>query len=69
MIKIADFGFASNSSLLQTNLGTAPFMAPELFSDEQQEYDQKVDVWALNTCLYKMLTKKLYFASVNKIEL
>ncbi len=33
IIKIADFGFATNASMLTTNLGTAPFMAPELFSD------------------------------------
>lgn len=39
VVRIADFGFASNSSMLTTNLGTAPFMAPELFSDETQEYD------------------------------
>lgn len=31
ILKIADFGFASNSSKLTTALGTAPYMSPELF--------------------------------------
>ncbi len=69
MVKIADFGFASNSSQLMTNLGTAPYMAPELYSEEEGTYNCKVDVWSLNTCLYKMLTKNLYFWSINKGEL
>lgn len=56
ILKIADFGFASNSSKLTTALGTAPYMSPELFQDGEEAYTHKVDVWALNTCLYKLLT-------------
>lgn len=52
-----------------TNLGTAPYMAPELYQEDEGTYSSKVDVWALNTCLYKMLTKSLYFWSINKHEL
>lgn len=52
-----------------TNLGTAPYMAPELFLDDDCMYNSKIDVWALNTCLYKMLTKELFFWSANRREL
>ena len=44
-------------------------MAPELYQEEEGVYSCKVDVWALNTCLYKMLTKNLYFWAINKNEL
>lgn len=45
-------------------------MAPELYSEEDEGvYNCKIDVWALNTCLYKMLTKNLYFWAVNKNDL
>lgn len=60
-MKIADFGFASTSSKLNTMLGTAPYMSPELLKDGDKAYTHKVDVWALNTCLYKLLTGKFYF--------
>lgn len=66
ILKIADFGFASNSSKLMTTLGTAPYMSPELFQEGEEAYTHKVDVWALNTCLYKLLTGKLYFYHPNK---
>jgi serine/threonine protein kinase len=57
--KIADFGFATEKSVLATCLGTGYYMSPELVREE--EYDRRVDVWAVNTMLYKMLTKTYYF--------
>jgi serine/threonine protein kinase len=57
--KIADFGFATEKSVLATCLGTGYYMSPELVKEE--EYDRRVDVWAVNTILYKMLTKTYYF--------
>ena len=57
--KIADFGFATEKSVLATCLGTGYYMSPELVKEE--EYDRRVDVWALNTVLYKILTKTYYF--------
>ena len=57
--KIADFGFATEKSVLATCLGTGYYMSPELVKEE--EYDRRVDVWAVNTILYKMLTKMYYF--------
>lgn len=49
-----------------TNLGTAPYMSPELFLEGDDAYTHKVDVWALNTCLYKLMFGKLFFWSPNK---
>lgn len=69
ILKIADFGFASNSSQLMTNLGTAPYMSPELFVDGDEAYTAKVDVWALNTCLYKLLTGKYFFWCQNRVQM
>lgn len=71
VLKIADFGFATKSSVMNTHLGTKPFMAPEFFlSVNDEEYTMKVDVWALNTCLYFILTKnKYYFFSPNPKEM
>ena len=57
--KIADFGFATEKSVLATCLGTGYYMSPELVKED--EYDRRVDVWAVNTMLYKMLTKTYYF--------
>lgn len=69
ILKIADFGFASNSSQLMTNLGTAPYMSPELFLNGEEAYTSKVDVWALNTCLYRLLTGKVFFWSPNRTKM
>jgi calcium-dependent protein kinase len=66
VLKIADFGFATKSSMMNTHLGTKPYMAPEFFaSEDDEEYTTKVDVWALNTCLYYVCAKKFYFYSHN----
>ena len=65
--KIADFGFATEKSVLATCLGTGYYMSPELVKEE--EYDRRVDVWAVNTMLYKMLTKKYYFDGRTRTQL
>lgn len=41
-------------------------MCPELFLEGDDAYTHKVDVWSLNTCLYKLLFGKLYFFSPNR---
>ena len=69
ILKIADFGFASQQKNLETNLGTPTFMAPEFFDDSIKTYSPKIDVWALNTCLYYFLTNKLYFFANHPAEL
>lgn len=61
-IKIGDFGFATKDKLAETNLGSLPYQAPEIFvADEGKAYNNKVDVWALNTIFYKLLTKSFYY--------
>jgi len=60
VFKIGDFGFATQKSLLQTSLGTYPYMAPEFFS-ESGEYGCKVDVWAAGVMYHQMLFGELYF--------
>lgn len=65
--KIADFGFATEKSILATCLGTGYYMSPELVKEE--EYDRRVDVWAVNTMLYKMLTKRYYFDGRSRNQL
>lgn len=69
ILKIADFGFATNSSQLTTNLGTAPYMSPEFFLDADVAFTQKIDVWALNTCLYRLLTGRFYFFSSSRAQM
>lgn len=67
--KIGDFGFSTNCDKLTTNLGTPPYMSPEFFTEEEGAYSVKVDVWALNTCLYYMLSGKYFFSHIDKNQL
>ena len=47
LYKVGDFGFATEKKMMTTQLGTYPYMAPELFYEEVNEYDNKVDIWSL----------------------
>ena len=60
-LKIADFGFATAARSLMTHLGTPCYMSPEFFAQRGLAYSSKVDVWALNTALYRLLTKEYFF--------
>lgn len=55
-IKLADFGTAklSGSSKMNSFTGTEIYLAPELF--RRQQYDYKVDMWALGVTLLQMFT-------------
>lgn len=56
-IKIADFGFScfyDPNSGLETVLGSALYMAPELVKKEK--YNEKVDVWAIGMMACLILT-------------
>ena len=66
-MKIGDFGFANQSQQLKTCLGTWPYMSPELILQQEDLYSEKIDVWALNTLLYRLLTNKFYF-SMKKLK-
>jgi serine/threonine protein kinase len=70
-IKIADFGFAGptagrdGSGLLQTQLGTHSYMAPEIHAGKP--YDGKsVDLFAASIILFVTLTQRPPFRSADK---
>ena len=69
-IKIADFGFAkllTNEGFAQTMLGSPLNMAPEVLNN--QEYDNKADIWSIGTCFYELLFGKPPFTATNMVEL
>lgn len=51
---------------MSTHVGTPPYMSPEFFDETDHFYSSKVDVWALNTCLYYLLTKQFYFYHIQR---
>ena len=56
-IKLIDFGFAkqfNQKSPLTEHLGSTAFQAPEIAKQEQ--YDEKVDVWAVGVITHILLT-------------
>lgn len=54
-VKIIDFGFAKTLTQDMTvGTGAPQYMAPELL-DLNDDYDQKVDIWALGITSYQML--------------
>ena len=53
VLKIADFGFCKQGDLAETYAGTAYYMAPEIMDSEN--YTNKVDIWSLGVCLYRMV--------------
>lgn len=59
-MKIGDFGAANQkSNLFDTQIGTTPYMAPEILQGKM--YDNKVDVWSLGINLYQMCGLKFPF--------
>ena len=60
MLKIADFGFAKQSSIetfLKTLVGTPSYMAPQILKEEK--YTHKCDIWSLGVMTYEMLVGKI----------
>ena len=53
--RLADFGLAKESDVLQTVNGTRPYMAPEMF--ERKSYTCKVDLWALGMVIAELLSR------------
>ncbi|CAD8115054.1 unnamed protein product [Paramecium sonneborni] len=64
--KLGDFGFASQKSLYQTHLGTFPYMAPEFFNSDN--YNTKVDVWALGLLTHEILFGEIYYIGRSQFE-
>ena len=42
-------------------VGTLYYIAPEVFSSNSDNYDEKSDIWSVGIILYKALTKKYPF--------
>ena len=56
MVKISDFGWArisNENGLRKTLCGTPLYLSPEIMKGE--EYDERVDIWALGILAYEML--------------
>jgi len=69
VIKIGDFGWACHKHNLKSDsvVGTLHYMAPEMLSEE--EYDYRVDIWAMGVLLYEMLVGELPFYGADDSEL
>ena len=69
-LKIADFGFAApaqgrdGSGMLETQLGTASYMAPEIHLGEAYS-GQSVDLFASAIILFTILTRRVPFAKAH----
>ncbi|KRX08017.1 Rab-GTPase-TBC domain [Pseudocohnilembus persalinus] len=64
--KLGDFGFAAQKSIYTTTLGTYPFMAPEIFI--QDNYSNEVDIWASGVVYHFLLFHELYFIGRSQME-
>lgn len=68
-IKIIDFGFSANCSIMLNNYcGTPAYMSPEIIK-KQPYIGSKADVWALGVILYLMVVGTLPFRAPNEPEL
>lgn len=71
-LKLIDFGFAQKVRRgregMWDQLGTPSYMAPELWSDVEVEYDSSVDTWALGVVTYMLLSGRRPFDHPNKRE-
>jgi serine/threonine protein kinase len=64
MVKIVDFGFASDSDILTEYYGSLEYSAPEILSTIP--FDGKIgDMWSTGVCFYGMLTGCLPFHEEN----
>ena len=67
-IKIGDFGvskkLSTNTKLAKTHTGKQHYNAPEI--EKGQNYDQKVDVYALGCIIYELFTLNEYY--IDKLD-
>jgi serine/threonine protein kinase len=72
-VKITDFGFATyfdeKAQSGSVFLGSALYMAPEIVSQYEDHYDQKVDIWGAGVIAFMLLTGEPPFEAENQDEL
>ena len=75
-VKITDFGFATNNTLVTTEVRNVWSMDPYIHKKltingriKKLGYDSKIDVWCLGSICYEMLIGKSAFDSEDMIEL
>ena len=70
IIKLSDFGCSKRLSSLtknyvNTNVGTLPYMAPEIIKGE--EYNYKCDLWSIGIIIYKLYFGKFPYNGMNEL--
>jgi len=67
-VKISDFGWSAlDTEKRSTFCGTMIYLAPEFFVG--QNYDNKVDVWALGVMMFELTNGRAPFLRKNEIEI
>ncbi|CAD8141626.1 unnamed protein product [Paramecium pentaurelia] len=62
VFKICDFGVVKNISNLKTKaVGTPYYLAPELLTNNNDNYSTKCDIWSFGILIYEILTRQLMF--------
>lgn len=66
-IYVSDFGLAitKSSGKIKSIVGTVEYMAPEMYEDDN--YDEKVDIYAFGMCLLEMMTKEIPYSECETI--
>ena len=71
-IKIIDFNTAKTFEkyiIKEDNfVGTLYYIAPEVYSDDSNKYDEKRDIWSVGIILYMALTKRYPFIGRNDLD-
>ena len=68
-MKLCDFGWAvyCQDNLRSTFCGTPLYVSPEVLRGE--EYDQKIDVWAIGILTYELLVGRIPFQISSEADL
>ncbi len=69
IVKIIDFGFATNNTLAELHCGTPNFMAPELLEKSAKYNCSAVDMWALGVTLFYLCEGRYPFKGYDEKDL
>lgn len=69
ILKISNFGSASQLKKIFGKFGTLAYMAPEVNSwEESKTYDNKADIWSLGCIFYKLITNRNFYEDCLKVS-